>query len=85
MMYPHHMYGSQLGHSPATPGSMPHLFSSTPLAGAIHPPTGSSSLGLGLSGSSGSSGSALAVPTPIRACKRSISDDSTDDEMDHKR
>lgn len=77
------MYGSQLGHhSPATPGSMTQLFSSsTPLAGAMPPSGSSSGLSLGLS----ASGSGLAVPTPIRPCKRSISDDSTDDEMDHKR
>lgn len=65
-MYPHH-YGSQLVHSPATPGTMP-LFSSTPLASAV---AGASS--------------GIAVPTPIRPMKRSISDDSSDDELDHKR
>lgn len=74
MMYPQH-YSSQLIHSPVTPNTMP-LFSSTPMTSAS----------MIVGGNVTNNGISVIQPTPIRPpCKRSISDDSTDDEMDSKR
>ncbi|KAI2797822.1 Hey2p [Blomia tropicalis] len=73
MMYPQH-YSSQLIHSPVTPNTMP-LFSSTPMTSAS----------MIVGGNVTNNGISVIQPTPIRPpCKRSISDDSTDDEMDSK-